>query len=846
MQLIEARETSITLVVIDGVPRVGQLRLMDRFELEAPEDLQIDRSERILHLAQEEVHPLVRDLTLAEATHSLQGALGRLPDLATTIDNALLAGLQAGAAGSPLSTLRLDLELDDEPIGLMAGSLADYVFPMELEAITVADDPTFLPKMMAALNLPEFIKDALPALYGESRPAPFEAEERRVMVAGLPRRVNATVQTLRRYLRAWRRFTLDQRRRVVDQALLILEQNYVHLPFKRSMHGIDPAQRLRLLRHQLDQAAEGALVPDADFHAEVTRIFHSLRDLHTTYRLPYPFRGVVAWLPFLVEEYWDEEEKRYRYIISKIAGDEDPDGLEEAEILHWNGIPIETAIAINAERQAGSNPDARRARGLNSLTIRPLGRGLPPDADWVVIRYRDKDGVVRESRQDWLVFVPDPVLRDPDLAEAEAFVASSLGLDDHTDDIQEAKKELYAPQVWERERASARGTLIENTADGLDTSMPTVLRARVVETEDGRRLGHVRIFTFNVPRAEAFVKELGRLVRQLPETGLLLDVRGNGGGLIPAAEGALQLFTSRRIEPQRAQFINTPLNLTLCRMHATDDAVGVRLGRWIDSIREAVRTGATFSLGFPITAPDFLDTILQAYSGPVALITDALCYSATDMFAAGFQDHEIGPVVGVHNNTGAGGANVWSHGLLRYLWRDEEAERLDEAEPMPFAPLPEGADFHVAMRRTIRVGLNAGGVVEDLGIRPDVRHRITRRDLMEGNRDLIETAAQALFDWERRRAHVRVERSDGGAPRVVVHAPEGGASEAVVSFHLRTDVDLEGLGREREEIDLAHIAEILQRAEVDVEVRGVTASGEDFSCYANVSRPEDEEREDGR
>ena len=197
--------------------------------------------------------------------------------------------------------------------------------------------------------------------------------------------------------------------------------------------------------------------------------------------------------------------------------------------------------------------------------------------------------------------------------------------------------------------------------------MPSVFRAREVGTDLGR-LGHVRIFTFSVPDAGEFIDELGRLVEQLPEAGLILDVRGNGGGLITAAEGALQLFTSRRIEPQHAQFINTPLNLALCEMNPDDQAGSVRLGRWVESIRGAVQTGAAYSLGFPITSLADLSSISRRYFGPVALITDALCYSATDIFAAGFQDHEIGPVIGVHGNTGAGGANVWSYGLLHQIW----------------------------------------------------------------------------------------------------------------------------------------------------------------------------------
>ncbi|MFF3930493.1 S41 family peptidase [Streptomyces hirsutus] len=57
----------------------------------------------------------------------------------------------------------------------------------------------------------------------------------------------------------------------------------------------------------------------------------------------------------------------------------------------------------------------------------------------------------------------------------------------------------------------------------------------------------------------------------------------------------------------------------------------------------------------------------------MVLITNARCYSATDIFAAGFQDHRIGPVLGTDENTGAGGANVWTHALLSDLLQGDRA-----------------------------------------------------------------------------------------------------------------------------------------------------------------------------
>jgi C-terminal processing protease CtpA/Prc len=120
------------------------------------------------------------------------------------------------------------------------------------------------------------------------------------------------------------------------------------------------------------------------------------------------------------------------------------------------------------------------------------------------------------------------------------------------------------------------------------------------------------------------------------------------------------------------------------------------------------------------------------------LIADALCYSATDIFVAGFKDHRLGRVLGIHENTGAGGANVWSHTLIRELVSNSNgiSGRL--------RPLPHGAEFHVAVRRTLHVGKDAGVPVEDLGTTPDVRYYMTRDDVLGTNDCLINRACQLL------------------------------------------------------------------------------------------------------
>jgi len=142
------------------------------------------------------------------------------------------------------------------------------------------------------------------------------------------------------------------------------------------------------------------------------------------------------------------------------------------------------------------------------------------------------------------------------------------------------------------------------------------------------------------------------------------------------------------------------------------------------------------------------------------LITDALCYSTTDIFAAGFQDHAIGTILGTDGNTGAGGANVWEH---RYFVSDILPDT-------GYEELPNGAGMRISIRRTLRVGAHAGAPLEDLGVVPQVRHFLTRNDVLNGNEDLIRTAGALLANRPARSLKVTFERVSSTRARVVAEA----------------------------------------------------------------------------
>ncbi|MGW7682803.1 S41 family peptidase [Kribbella sp. NPDC054772] len=532
--------------------------------------------------------------------------------------------------------------------------------------------------------------------------------------------------------------TLDQRRLLVDQALLLLSENYVHLPLKIAMHAVNPLQRLRVMRARLARQTPDTMEAEWLFHREMSSTFHSVRDLHTNYLLPVPFAGMVAYLPFLIEKCYDETGGEHYLVTRTVTGYQAPHFGAGAEVTHWNGTPIARAVALNGAVFAGSNQAANLARGLESLTLRPLIIQSPPDEDWVTLTYVGLDGSNQELREQWKVTANLPPMTDLD---AVSVASASMGLDLDSDEKSRAKKALYVRDVVDLERGRSSVELATPAAvEGADlpTTMPGVFRAREVSTPYGT-FGHLRIFTFSVQDPVAFRDEFVRLTTALPQNGLIVDVRDNGGGHIYASEFTLQTMTPRRVAPEPVQFISTPLNLRICRRHK-DNPSGIDLGPWFDSLDLAIETGAQYSAAKPITPEDGANDLGQTYHGPVVLITDARVYSATDIFCAGFADHEIGTILGVDDNTGAGGANVWTHGLLAQLLNEPPPPD----ETSPYVALPNGANLRVAIRRTLRVGKLAGTPVEDLGVKPQETHRMTRADLLEGNVDLLNKAGALL------------------------------------------------------------------------------------------------------
>jgi C-terminal processing protease CtpA/Prc len=495
----------------------------------------------------------------------------------------------------------------------------------------------------------------------------------------------------------------EEREEIVDQALTFIENIYVHYPLKRARNAIDPVQRLQLLKYRLVKMNE------LNFQREMIGIFTELRDLHTVYMPPMPYQSINFVLPFTIEEFY-ENNQRY-YIVSHVNEDFQHESLEKGVIVtHWNGIPIERAIELNGLRTYESNEHARRSRSLNSMTLRSGSKYLVPDEQWLYISYITKNQEHYEHRFQWQTWnLPETQAQTNDRAVPNLKAYGSLGIDFEAAKLQKIKKSLFASAAKQDNQRFDE----------------TDFQWSICSTTYGE-FGYIRIHSFMIYDRQKFIQDLIRVLEQLPRDGLIIDVRGNSGGYIEAGEMILQLFTANKIQPELFQFINTP---TTCKIAPEP---------WKSSIERSIDTGAVYSSAYPISGYSYyIDEINQygqKYFGPVILITDALSYSTTDIFAAGFQDHNIGSILGTSECTGAGGANVW--------------EYYDLFHPNGFSPLPRNAQIRMAVKRAIRVGNQNGLPLEDSGVIPDYIHNMTRNDVLNGNVDLIEKAAAILANMK--------------------------------------------------------------------------------------------------
>ena len=165
--------------------------------------------------------------------------------------------------------------------------------------------------------------------------------------------------------------------------------------------------------------------------------------------------------------------------------------------------------------------------------------------------------------------------------------------------MRRAKKLSFNVDLWQTERHDRMAAAGLGIADNgwITGQFQDNVSARVVPIA-GRDYGYLRFWSFELSDDDGFLAEVVRLLGELPQDGLIIDLRGNPGGLIWAAERLLQLFTPSQISPTRFSIIASDLTRAM-----TDAPQNRRsLSPWRRTLLDAIGTGEVYSQSVPITA----------------------------------------------------------------------------------------------------------------------------------------------------------------------------------------------------------------------------------------------------
>lgn len=517
-------------------------------------------------------------------------------------------------------------------------------------------------------------------------------------------------------------YTVEERETVAKQALMMMSELYVHreLKIKDFGAGSDPVPRLQ------DMVKRAADMNDDEFHVAMQKIFLDLHDHHTNYMAPMPLRCSYVLAPLAFADVYDNG--KLKVIVknrTRLLKDKTPETETVKpgdELVAVNGVSAAKLIEEGKKSSGGANDDAMTVGAIRNMSLLSLAQNpMPKDNKLTYTLKRDGSEYTVDTAYYAAVNIPGCA----EEADSEAVKKVSI------------KREMLRA---ENPNVRIYNDLVapEKAAPFSDDEKLPVGQFYMVNTPAGK-IAKFDLETF-MPDGDASADSVIHQVRlklekaQTDAAALIIDMRGNGGGLILLAEGLTQLFTPNNIDSMPVRFLPNQLNL--------DTFIKANQGNengWSQDAKDGMASRAKYTKPRTITSKDAANRYGQVWFKPVVVLTDANCYSACDLFAAAMQDHNAATIIGTHATTGAGGANVMSYDIFKLIFDQSEGDN-------PFVKLPGKQSMRVSWRQTIRVGKNAGELIENAGVKSDVTVRYVTEDVVGGESRVLMREVHKAID----------------------------------------------------------------------------------------------------
>ncbi|KAK5665341.1 hypothetical protein QVD99_007697 [Batrachochytrium dendrobatidis] len=527
----------------------------------------------------------------------------------------------------------------------------------------------------------------------------------------------------------------------------------------------DPFPIIKKLRAKLDASN----LTDTEMQIELLNAFILVRDYHTHFEPsgPYSCFNAMTGLSFRFIEGDADMVKKPTVVFEAHTGDKelraffgkDYDQIKFGdELLLVDGMPFVDYWNLNQDKTGGANDYGGQHGALDYMTFRPGSFTPLPETDTIKYQFKSKDtGKVYDIEAPWVVGF-DPLCWSmtsqlyakisgktlpgtPQPADTNSIIdtdAPDTGVKRRLKTWKEIRTPSMISEYHHRKQKIDRILLGQpsqnHTFEYQNAGVSTISWG--IWKPESKNLGIIRLDDFvpknlktDAPADTEAVREIHKLLSTvLKDTdAVIFDLRANSGGSGDFANSIPQLFKPD-FQPMLIRYL----------MNSVTYNTLVNGTYFFDTSNPAwykTPPGSKYSIDHDRTSYNQSNLYGQAYLKPVGIFTDAICYSACDLFSASFQSSETGHVFGEDGTTGGGGSDMFSLDSELLLFN-----------PIDFKPMPyyqeltdetTGRSYtnvlSIGVRQIVRNGKYQGQLVEDIGAVTEyiVRPRLT--DILPGS-----------------------------------------------------------------------------------------------------------------